>query len=110
MRRALVSGALGAFVLLLVACNRTDPTYYVDGARPSPCSRTGARRCSTSTRRATRHLSSRSRRTRGRPREGVCGGSLSVHAALSETEGAGAREAAIIQGPIIQGPARSCST
>jgi len=36
MRRALVSGALGTFVLLLVACNRTDPTYYVDGARPSP--------------------------------------------------------------------------
>jgi hypothetical protein len=36
MRRALVIGALGAFVLLLAACDRTDPIYYVDGARPSP--------------------------------------------------------------------------
>jgi hypothetical protein len=37
MPRTLIIGALGVVALLLVACDRTDPTtYYVDGARPSP--------------------------------------------------------------------------
>lgn len=38
MRRTLVIRALGAVALLLVVCDRTDPTYYVDGTRhPAVC-------------------------------------------------------------------------
>jgi hypothetical protein len=210
MRRTLVIGAPGAVALLLVVCGRTDPSYYVDGARPSPgantrrspvqdseyqkgcvpwseerpdvyicapvpegwtpppppgsyadypavcddaakafegqglsladryqlrfapvvdvetCGAAGmlhgewqvrfglanaedvqpyrSATSSASTRRATRHLLSRSRGAPGQPCEGVYGGSLSVTRRLSEAEGAGAREAAIIRGRQHLGP------